>query len=222
MTITALVVIQDAYARCNRLSPGETLSADDADFGFTRLNILVDEMSANALFLYRSFLTSATVSASSFTLGSGSWAAIPSGTEIISATADDTPMSPITMMQYNQIYDTTLAGIPTVYAQDGLSTVFLYPVPTSSTIKIQTRVGVSAFADQTTAYTVPPGYQAALGASLAVRIAPNIIGKIPPDLLRAELACRTSLPGYKPAILDVLPFTGSGHSGAYPAILSGG
>lgn len=39
----ALDIIIDAYERCNRLSPGETLSADDAAFGFRRLGLLVDE-----------------------------------------------------------------------------------------------------------------------------------------------------------------------------------
>ena len=222
MTITALAVIQDSYSRCNRLSPGETLSADDAAFGFTRLNILVDEMSASGMFLYRDILTSASVSASSFTLGAGSWTAVASGSIIVSATADNLVMAPITMQQYNQIYDTTLTGLPTVYAQDGLSTVYLWPVPSANTIKIQTRVGVGAFADQTTTYTVPPGYQAALGASLAVRIAPNIIGKIPPELLRAELKCLTALPGYEPAVLNVSSFNGNRRAGTYPSILYGG
>lgn len=49
----ALDIIIDAYERCNRLSPGETLSADDAAFGLRRLNLLVDELSAHPLFLFK-------------------------------------------------------------------------------------------------------------------------------------------------------------------------
>ena len=66
----ALAIIIDAYERCNRLSPGETLGADDAAFGFRRLNLLVDEMSASNTFLFKSVLTSA-AQAGAITLGAG-------------------------------------------------------------------------------------------------------------------------------------------------------
>jgi hypothetical protein len=56
---------------------------------------------------------------------------------------------------------------------------------------------------------VPNGYQAGLASSLAVRVAPAIIGKLTPDLLRAELACNVGIAKPEPAILDVGSFTGS-------------
>lgn len=221
MTITALAVVTDAYERCNRLSPGEVLNADDSAFGLRRLNVLADEMSGKGIFLYKSILTSASQTGS-ITLGSGSWAAISPGDDIVSGTANGLPMSPITMRQYNELYDRTLAGLPSVYAPDGLSTVFLWPVPTAVTISLQTRIGVAQFADLTTTYTVPDGFTAALGAMLAVRIAPNIIGKIPPDLLRAEKAATVAVSKYQPAIVNVRSYTRSENAGTYPEILYGG
>lgn len=206
MTITALSVIQDAYERCNRLSPGEALSADDAAFGLRRLNALVDELSARSQFLYKNVQTSA-AQTGNITLGAGSWAAINPGDEIISVAADNFPLRPITMQQYNELYVPTTTGTPNVWAQDGLSTVYLYPSPTGQSIRILTRTGVASFADQTTAYTVPAGYSSALGAALAVRIAPTLLGKLPPELVRAEKAAMGAIDGYQPAILDVTSYS---------------
>lgn len=204
----ALDVIQSAYKRCNRLSPGETLGADEAAFGFTALNELMDELSAQDQFLYQSIFTTATVTGASITLGTGAWAAIQTGAQIISGEAAAFPMAPITMEQYGQIYDNTLAGLPRVYSHDGLATVFLYPVPTSVVVKFQTRVGASAFADQnTTSYSVPGGWQSALSAALAVRIAPNVIGNLPPALIRAEKRLMSAVDRTDPKILDVLSYT---------------
>lgn len=205
MTVTALAIIQDAYERLNRLSPGETLSADDAAFGLRRLNLLTDEISAKNQFLARDLITSV-AQTGHITLGTGSWAAIPAGATIIGIATDNGALSPITVQQYNGLYRPLSNGEPVVYAHDGLSTVLFSPVPTGQTLYIQTRVGVSQFADQTTAYTVPPGYKAYLGAALAVRCAVTLLGRIPPELMMAERRCADGVGSYKPAIVDVHSF----------------
>lgn len=202
----ALDVIQSAYERCNRLSPGETLSADDAAFGLRRLNEIVDELSAKGQFLYRDVLTSA-AQTGHITLGSAPWTAIEPGAEIISATVDGLPMSSPTMTQYSEIPTPTDTGSPYCYAHDGFATVYLYPVATGQTITLHTRVGVAEFADQTTSYTVPPGYQAALGAALAVAIAPNILGRLPPELVATKQRLMAAISRYSPAIVDVHSYT---------------
>lgn len=202
-------IIQDAYERMNRVSPGETLSADDLAFGLRRLNLLVDELSAQAPFLYRDILTSA-VQTGNITLGAGSWAAITPGSEIVSATADNVPLAPITMQQYGAIYQPGLGGTPTLFAHDGMANVYLWPTPAGQTIKLQTRQGVTAFADQTTVYTAPQGYEAALGAALAVRCAPSLLGDLPGELLRAEAKCMAAVTKYDPAIIDAISFTRGG------------
>ena len=203
---TALSIINDAYESCNRLSPGETLSPDDAAFGFRRLNLLVDEISGQNLFLFRSLLTSA-AQTGQITLGVGDWAVITPGDEIISATANNLTLAPISMRQYNELYAPSVSGPPQVYAQDGLGTVYLWPIANGQTVKLQTRATVSQFADQETDYTMPDGYRSALGAALAVRIAPKLMGSVPPHLARAELSLMSNISRYEPAIVNMDSFT---------------
>ena len=210
---TALSIIGDAFERCNRLSPGETLSADDAALGLRRLNLLVDEMSGENSFLFRTVLTSA-AQTGAITLGAGAWAAISPGDDVVSATANNFPLAPITMRQYNELYQPSVTGVPTVYAQDGLNTIYLWPTPNGQTIKLQTKSTVSQFADQTTDYTLPDGYKSALGAALAVRIAPSILGDVPAHLIRTEAKLMGNISRYEPAIVGVDSFTGS--RGYYP------
>jgi hypothetical protein len=112
------------------------------------------------------------------------------------------------MRQYNEIYQPTVTGVPSVWANDGLSTIYLWPVPTGQTVKLQTRKSVGAFADLTTEYTAPSGYKSALGAGLAVRIAPTICGGVTPDMRSAERSTMDNINHYDPAINNVTSFTG--------------
>ena len=205
----ALDIIIDAYERCNRLSPGETLSADDAAFGLRRLNLLVDELSAQPLFLFKDTLTSV-AQTGNITLGAGAWSAIAAGTEIIGAACDSLPMLPITVQQYNEQYRPAVTGSPALYAHDGFAAVFLWPEPAGQVITLQTRSTVSEFADQTTDYTLPDGWANALGAALAVRIAPNILGQLPQSLVRAEEKAFGAVDKYEPAIIDGPSFQSTG------------
>ena len=205
--MNALEIINDAYEKCNRLTPGEPLSADDAAFALRKLNLLVDELSSQNLFLFHEQLTS-NAQSGSITLGTGLWASVDPGSEIVSATANNLALSPITMRQYNEIYQPTVTGVPSVWANDGLSTIYLWPVPTGQTVKLQTRKSVGAFADLTTEYTAPSGYKSALGAGLAVRIAPTICGGVTPDMRSAERSTMDNINHYDPAINNVTSFTG--------------
>lgn len=221
MTVRALDIIQDAYERLNRLSPGETLGADEADFGFRRLNVLVDELSAQRQFLFSNILTSS-AQTGNITLGSFPWTAIAPGSEIIGATVDGWPMVPLTMAQYQALQQPTQTGLPAYYVPDGYSMVYLYPVATGQTIQLLTLSGVSAFADLTTTYTVPDGYKAALGAALAVRMAPVVLGRLPPELVRAEAKAVSAVTKYDPSIVDVHSYSRSCcHSSAGASILWG-
>lgn len=205
--MNALEIIKDAYERCNRLAVGEDLSADDSAFALRKLNLLVDELSSLNMFLFENVLTSADQTGH-ITLGTGAWAAINPGDEIISATANNIVMAPATMQRYNEIYNLTVTGLPTVWAQDGLNTVYLWPVPTGHTIKLQTRRTVSKFADLATEYTAPSGFKAALGAGLAVRVAPTIMGGVTPDLARAEKAAMSNINNYLPAVFHADSYQG--------------
>lgn len=202
----AVEIITSAYQRCNRLSPGETLNADDAAFGFGRLNELVDELSAQKMFSFKGVITTATQTGN-ITLGAGAWAAISPGTEVTSIVANNLSLDPITMQQYNELYKPADNSTPRVWAWDGLSTVYLYPAPSGQTLSVLTRTTVSEFADQTTDYVLPSGWKAALSAALAVRVAPTILGKLPPSLLRDEKKCMGAVDGYEFSAVDIYSFT---------------
>jgi hypothetical protein len=85
-------------------------------------------------------------------------------------------------------------------------------VANGQTLRLHSGTSVSAFTDLTTNYTAAPGYLAYLGAALAVRIAPNIIGKLPPELVRAETACEMGLVNITPPIVDVDGYGGNNRS----------
>lgn len=206
--VQALAVIQDAYERLNRLSPGETLDADTSALGLRRLNLLVDELSAIQQFLFQDVILSAPQTGN-ITLAAGVWAAIASGNDVISAASNGLPLVQITMQQYNAIFNQAQTGSPTVYAADGLAAIYLWPVPTGQTLRLQYRVGAGVFADYTTDYSMPAGYRAALGAALAVRLAPSVLGKVPPELSRAESKCMNAIDAYSPSIVDVGSFSRS-------------
>jgi hypothetical protein len=203
--VIARDIIVSAYKKLNRLSPGETLPADDLAFGLDTLNDLIDELSAQNQFLYRSTITS-NAQSGHITLGTGVWAAINVGDQIVSGTADNIEMAPITVAQYNVIYNQLTTARPSVFANDGSSTVYLWPVPTGHVIKLQTRNTVTAFADLTTDYGAPDGWKAAISAGLAVRLATPILGKVPQDLARAESKAMGAVKNYEPAILNVETF----------------
>jgi hypothetical protein len=199
--LTAQGIIEDAHERCNRLSPGESLGGDDLARGLRRLNLLVDELSAQALFLFQSVSVSA-AQTGAIVLGLGDWDAIATGSQIVGARCNGIPLSPATPQQYGQIAAPDTVGTPSLYAPDGLDVVRLYPVPSGQRITLQTRQGVTAFTGLDAEYLMPPGYASALGAALAVRIAPAIMGSIPQYLLTAEAQAMRRISRYEPAILD--------------------
>lgn len=183
---TARTIISLSLEGMNKLSPGEVLDADLAAVCLRRLNAIADDWSAGRDMAPQDVITSGAVTGSSLTLGTAPFAAVTPGEEIISAQADGFRMTPITMQQYNDIRVKTQGGRPEVYAWDGLSTVFLYPAATGNTINLLTRAQFTTFADLDTAYMLPSGYQGAFAASLAVAMAPALLGGVPPGLLQAE------------------------------------
>lgn len=201
---TARTIITLALEAMNRLSPGETLDPDLAAACLRRLNAIADDWSAGRDMMPQDQLVAGAVAGASLTLATGAFAAIGVGDEIIQAQADGFPMTQITMQQYQNIPNKAQSGRPEVWAFDGLATVYLYPAPAGSTINLMTRAPFAAFADLDTAYTTPSGYQGAFAASLAVAMAPALLGGVPPGLLAAE----------KKALYNV------GNSTVRPAIIS--
>jgi hypothetical protein len=206
---TARTIITLALEGMNKLAPGETLDADLAAVCLRRLNAIADDWSTGRDMTPQDVISSGAVTGASLTLGTAPFAAISAGEQITSAQADGFPMTPITMQQYNDIPLKAQAGHPEVYAWDGLATVYLYPAATGNTISLLTRAPFSSFADLDTSYTLPSGYQSAFAASLAVAIAPALLGGVPPGLQLAEKKALFNVANanVRPAIIDADPLT---------------
>lgn len=204
---TARNILTLALESMNRLSPGEALDADLAAACLRRLNSIADDWSAGREMMPQDQIVSATVSGASITLGAGSWASIAPGDEILAIQADTVPMDPITIQQYNAIPVKTTTGRPYAWCPDGLSTVYLYPVAVANVLSIVTRKAFTAFADLDTAYTMPAGYEGAFAASLAVAMAPALLGKVTQDLKDNKKAALFNIIGsnIRPAIVNASP-----------------
>jgi hypothetical protein len=206
---TARTIISLALEAMNRLSPGEVLDADLAAVCMRRLNAIADDWSAGRDMTPQDVIASGAVTGTSLTLGAAPFAAIPAGEQVISAQADGFPMAPITMQQYNDIPVKTEGSRPEVYAWDGLATVYLYPAASGNTINLLTRAPFSSFADLDTEYTLPAGYQGAFAASLAVAMAPALLGGVPPGLQQAENRALFTVrnANVRPAIVSATPLS---------------
>ncbi len=204
---TARNIITLALEGMNKLSPGEAVDADLAAICLRRLNAIADDWSAGRAMMPQDVIVSGAVTGQSLTLAAGPFAAIGAGDEIISAQSDGYSMTPITMEQYNNIWDKVSAGRPTGYAHDGLSTVFLFPASNGSTIHLLVRKPFTVFADLDTNYIMPSGYQGAFAATLSVALAPSLLGGVPPALLAAERKAmyNVSNANVRPAVINSSP-----------------
>lgn len=206
---TARNIITLGLESMNRLSPGEALDADLTAACLRRLNSIADDWSAGRDMMFQDQIVSGVVTGLFLTLGTGSFAAITPGDEIFAMSADNYPMGPITIQQYAGIYDKTSTGRPQSWVADGLSTVFLFPAASGNTIAITARKPFAAFADLDTVYTMPSGYEGAFAASLAVAMAPALLGKVSPDLIAKEKKALFNIVGgaIRPAILESNPLS---------------
>jgi hypothetical protein len=212
---TARTIITLALEAMNKLAPGEVLDADLAAACMRRLNAIADDWSAGRDMAPQDVIAAGAVNGASITLGAGAFVGIPAGQEIIGAQSDGYPMDPVTMQQYNDIRLKDQGGRPEVYAWDGLATVYLWPASSGSTVSLLTRAPFTSFADLDTGYTLPSGYQGALAASLAVAMAPALLGGVPPGLLAAEKKALFNVANanVRPAMLSANPLAPRGSTG---------
>jgi hypothetical protein len=206
---TARNIIALALESMNKLAPGEALDADLSAACLRRLNAIADDWSAGRDMMPQDQTVTATVTGPTITLGAGDFAAISAGDEIIAMQADVVPMDPITIQQYNAIPVKTTQGRPQFWCADGLSTVYLYPVASANVLSVVTRKPFTQFADLDTAYTLPSGYQGAFSATLAVEMAPALIGKVSADLMARERKAlfNISQGTVRPAIVNANPLS---------------
>lgn len=195
MTTARSIIVGALTFGLNRLSPGETLNADDGAVCLDALNHIADELNGSKSFLFREVLTtSSPITGASAALGVA-WPTLAPGDEIAGATLGDEAdhMDALTMAQYAAITDKVSAGSPRYYAHDGLATVYLYPAASGQTVTLRTKAVVGDFADLDTEYSMPKGYKSALSALLAEKMAPTMVGGVSAPVAQAAQKARNQL-----------------------------
>lgn len=200
---TATTIITDALGLLGVVDPVEALEADDASVGLRTLNRLVGELNVDVGFAYATAYTSFALPGSTATRTIG-----PSGADITLtrpnrveiggyATVDsvDYPIGAITRQQYSEITQKTLMAIaPTsVYyeASSPNGTLYFWPlVSGSTTIKLPFVSKLTAFADLTTDYTLPDGYESLFVNCLAIALSGTYRAPVPPDVDSAATRLR--------------------------------
>jgi len=184
----------------------DTPAAEDIDTAFEALNDMVDDWGTQRQTIY--YVTRSvfalTANTASYTLGSGGvWNIVrPAWIERVSVIPENSgsgntgptelPIGrPISVQQYQGI---TIKTATSTYPDrlywdhdwvNGLSTCYVYPVPTSSNaaIVLYTPAALTEFADLSTIYSFPPGYARALRYNLAIELAPEF-GIDPPETVQ--------------------------------------
>jgi len=185
MSVAATTIIENALREMGVEAAGESVSPENAQFMFSKLNRLVDQWRARNLSVYSDSFTEFTIIASHtpHTIGvaGADWTCtVGRPSEIVTATLVLTSTTPNVDMNLPVRDDAwwsrnTIKGltstIPTdlYYSPDfPLGNVYLWPAPTTvNKVRLQLRNLLESFADLVTTYDLPFGYEEALTLSLA-------------------------------------------------------
>lgn len=195
------------------LAEGEAPSGQEAADALIVLNQMADALGIERLILYEIVRTTQTLTAStaSYTIGTGGtinivrpvW--IDHAGLVVDTTATppvEIPISVLTDDEYARWPSKTLTSTqPYAIWYDykwtaGLGTVFVLPIPTVSTTQLvlyTPGVAVAQFANLSTVYTFPPGYQRALRKNLALEIAPMFHASPSPLLVNQAIESKAAI-----------------------------
>jgi len=212
MTVSELITASMQDLRILQVS--ETASANDAAYALARLNDWINSMATEGLTIYGQARTLWTISgATSYTIGPGGVinCARPTGPMgITNIGFQDTSVSPT--IEYNlgtALTEDAYAGIAqkaltSVYPQAayynavfsaGLGLIYLWPLPTSTTLQgvIYTPVPVPEFTAISDTISLPPGYRRFLRTGLAKEIAAAFDAPLTPDLQQAAMESKADI-----------------------------
>ena len=204
--MTANELITRALKTVGVLASGETASSDDVADALVVLNNMVDTWATERLTIYTVARTAFDLSASTqdYTIGMGGTFNIPRPQWIVaasiitdkdaaSAQKQELPIpNALTIQQWQEVGIKGLTSTyPTQFFYDkkwtaGLATISVWPIPDNSSCQLvlYTPTALSQFADLTTAYTFPPGYEEAMRYQLALRLAPEFGVTITPEIFK--------------------------------------
>lgn len=205
--MTAVIdIVTDSLTELGYLAAPEVPSASDGALALRRLNSLIDQWKAERLMIYQVTRTTWTIVAStaSYSVGSGGDVNISrpvSATQIRHVHYQDTSpdpdqeyrMAPLSEDQYAMVPQKALtATLPSQWYYSPtypLGTLYLLPIPTSSTLQgvIYHHSPVPVFSALSDTVTLPPVYERMIVKNLALELAPSF-KKQPNPALVAQAA----------------------------------
>lgn len=180
---TVQTICNRAVRLLGKLASNTNLGTNESADALVALNGLIDSWRNEELMCYARQTESLTLSASdaSYTIGSGGDLNTTRPVTIEAAWYDDGSGPRVRVIEdaeYDAIVDKTADGdYPdrvNYRATMSTGTLYVYPVPTATrTLKLRTRIVVSAFSAMSDAVTLPPGWEEALAYNLAIELAPE-------------------------------------------------
>ncbi len=218
-------IITRAFRLLGVFEASETPGPDDLAAGLSTLNEWISNLATQRASIFTVVPTAhpLTGSVASYTIGPGGdfnqvrplWidqvSVIPDRGAVPPIEVDISPM--LTVQQYQQLpVKSTPSSYPTSAYYDygftgaGLGRITVYPVPTSSAcdLVLYTPQPMGAFADLTTDYAFPPGYERMLRYNLALELAPEYDAVPSPTVLDVALSALADIKraNYRPADLQ--------------------
>lgn len=207
--MTASDIISNAMIEIGVLAAGETLSAEDAVFGLSKLNRMFDNWNTESTFIYGTLLFQGTLTANKNPHTIGLAASTPDFTvttarppKILSANlvlTDQTPpiYRPLKIVDDDWWMNNPMPSLATqipFYLWPNYSwptaSLFLWPVPTKAyDIRLDLWTLFSSVA-LTDVFTLPPGYEDAVTLSLAESLAPSYQKSPSPILVQQAALAR--------------------------------
>src|SRR3990167_8824086 len=190
--MTVVDLVTESAIMAGIAAIGETLDGGTADYGFSKLNQMVDLWAVDRLAIYRSQRKdglSIVSGTQTYTIGTGAtWdVARPSWIDGAGVIQDPTATYPVelgievfTNKRWKEVLSKTITSpLPQGIWYDRTfanGTIYVYPVPSSSTpdIVLYLPIAVTEFDALTDSISLPPGYRMALVSNLAVLMATGL------------------------------------------------
>lgn len=183
MATTARTLVTGAFEDIGLVRPGETVEAEDAQFGLSRLNDMLDAWRTDTGFGFGDHFTTATLTpgTQSVTIGSGQTINVQRpcflGTgSFVRLQGQDEPLEEITAQMYGALdeKDQQTSWPAYVWLDGGwpVGRLYFWPTPSSTvTAHIHLQEWIGSFASLNASRDLPPGYAKAIRLSLAEEVA---------------------------------------------------
>jgi hypothetical protein len=212
---TASEFITDTLVLIGAHDPGETPATSDIDSAFRAFNRMIGSWSAAGLPVYKITRdTHSLTGAASYTIGSGATINTARPLKIISAAVNvsgaNEPVEICDAAKWASISDKSRAGLfaKCLFYDAGYptGTVYLTPTPaTGGSLELYSVKALSTFSATSDSIDLPPGYEMALQAALAVTIAPSFGRVVSQEIAATAAEAKQNIATLNASVLGIAP-----------------